>query len=180
MKSHAESDDSGAADRKADEERWANELTKKCRDLGIDWQDDEIRSGVLFGVTSGYIKTGKWLKLENDHLDAVIRRTRNWRAKDKHRAKARSGEVTGDSGLFESMWVAATQLAHVENLELAERVEAAIKGLPPEERLILEDFRNGIPPSETANKLGLSASAIGMRRLRTLNKLREIVGDDDD
>ncbi len=73
-------------------------------------------------------------------------------------------------------------LEAAERAELRRQLAAAVAGLPPETRIVflLRDVE-GLPTAETAEVLGIGASAVKMRLLRARRQLREslarVLGD---
>jgi RNA polymerase sigma-70 factor (ECF subfamily) len=63
--------------------------------------------------------------------------------------------------------------------EVRDRVRTALADLKPSDREVLVlRYLEGLSNSETAAVLGMSESAVGMRHLRALDRLRVVLGDD--
>jgi RNA polymerase sigma-70 factor (ECF subfamily) len=64
--------------------------------------------------------------------------------------------------------------------ELRDRVRSALASLKPHDREILVlRYLEGLSNSETAAVLGIGESTVGMRHLRALERLRDLLGDED-
>ncbi len=63
--------------------------------------------------------------------------------------------------------------------ELRDRVRAALESLKPSDREVLVlRYLEGLSNSEAAAVLGIGESAVGMRHLRALERLRALLGED--
>jgi RNA polymerase sigma-70 factor (ECF subfamily) len=68
---------------------------------------------------------------------------------------------------------------HILREELRDRVRTALEVLKPSDREVLVlRYLEGLSNSETAEVLGVGESTVGMRHLRALERLRNLLGED--
>lgn len=138
---------------------------------------------------SDYVKNGAsmpfhlWLRqLAKDRMIDAHRRHRRAQRRSVDREKRLDAQYSDQSSLNLAAQLSDHELtpaAATLRRELEERFLIALEELSDDDReIILMRHQEHLTSTETAEALGLSAAAAGMRYLRALRKLRDVLGSD--
>jgi RNA polymerase sigma-70 factor (ECF subfamily) len=160
------------------------------RALGARVDASDIVQDVLWEASrrlDDYIRDAKlpfhlWLReLAKDHVIDAHRRHRKAQRRSVDRERALSAEFADRSSLDLAGQLRDNELtpaAATIRKELEVRFLAALDQLSEEDaEIVLMRHHEQLTNSETAQALGLSPAAAGMRYLRALRRLREILGE---
>ena len=191
----ADAGDADAANSLLDRHREAVQKMVRMRlDRGIAARVDasDIVQDVMLEASqrlSDYVKNGTsmpfhlWLRqLAKDRMIDAYRRHRGAQRRSVDREKRLDAKYSDQSSLNLAALLPDHELtpaAATLRRELEERFLLALEKLNEDDReIILMRHQEHLSSSETAEALGLSAAAAGMRYLRALRKLRDVLGSD--
>ena len=191
----ADAGDADAANSLLDRHREAVQKMVRMRlDRGIAARVDasDIVQDVMLEASqrlSDYVKNGTsmpfhlWLRqLAKDRMIDAYRRHRGAQRRSVDREKRLDAKYSDQSSLNLAAQLPDHELtpaAATLRRELEERFLLALEELNEDDReIILMRHQEHLSSSETAEALGLSAAAAGMRYLRALRKLRDVLGSD--
>jgi len=138
---------------------------------------------------SEYVRNSKsmpfhlWLRqLARDHMIDAYRKHRGAQRRSVDREKPMDGQFSDRSSLKLAAQIQDQELtpaAAMLRRELEQRFLLALESLDEDDRdMIQMRHQEHLSNSEVAQMLGLSAAAAGMRYLRALRKLRDVLGND--